>query len=436
MTALGWRKWIAFGTGLSLERRGDHLLATLVRVRPGSVRVLGQQRIENVEQRPADDWVAEYRKFLRKHGASHVPATLLLPRRDVIVRVVALPGVADRDLDAAVRLQLDTLHPFPEEEVAASWARIGQTSSVLVAIAKRDLVDRYAGFAQAAGIRVRALMPSAAAIYAALRLNRVMPEHGFLALAGLNGRTEFYGESESRPLFSVALFDPAPQAVTQALSELRLPPDTEVAPLSKLLPVPKTAPAETDFENGALGYASALASAVPFSLLPVDLLPAELRFVRSRLVYAPTFALLAILAVLLGWLLLLPRWQQRDYLKAIEAELARIEPRAQKSAGLEKEIQTVRARSVQLDQIRQRTKSDLDVLLELNKLLPPPAWVNSLELNRNSVSITGESDQAAALLQQLDQSPLFQNAEFTSSPTRSQSGQDLFRVRAVREAAP
>jgi len=65
------------------------------------------------------------------------------------------------------------------------------------------------------------------------------------------------------------------------------------------------------------------------------------------------------------------------------------------------------------DDFRNRGRRDLDALNELTRLMAPPAWTNLIEMNRENVNITGEADQAAALLSLIDGSPCFQNSEFT-----------------------
>ena len=64
--------------------------------------------------------------------------------------------------------------------------------------------------------------------------------------------------------------------------------------------------------------------------------------------------------------------------------------------------------------------------------MPPPGWVNSLELTRDQVVLQGEAEQAAALLKTIDGSPLFQNSEFTMPLARTGNG-EAFRIRAARE---
>src|SRR5262245_65481953 len=84
------RKLLAFGSGVGIEIRGKDLEIVLARVRPGKVEVPGRLVIEDYAARPAAEWGAEYAAFLKDAGVSRLSATVLLPRRDVIVRHMAL----------------------------------------------------------------------------------------------------------------------------------------------------------------------------------------------------------------------------------------------------------------------------------------------------------------------------------------------------------
>ena len=125
------RKLVAFGTGVGIAIRGadlpgSSLEVALVRVRPRGIQVQGRVSIHAFRDRPAAEWGAEYAAFLKSHSASHLGATVLLPRQDVIVRQISLPGVTGEDLEAAIALQFDTLHPYGEDEASTAgprWAR-------------------------------------------------------------------------------------------------------------------------------------------------------------------------------------------------------------------------------------------------------------------------------------------------------------------------
>ncbi len=424
----GLKRWLAFGNGIGIEIAGPHgsesIRATAVRVRPNRARVLAQFAVEDVPHQPAGVWGTDYAAFVRKAGLRHVAATVLLPRQDLIVRQLALPGVSDGDLGSAVQFQMDGLHPYPEEDVVSSWARLPGTSTVLVAIARRASIERYAAWFEEAGIKVASFTASAAAIYSALRLlETAQPE--VLAFERVGSQLEFYGESPAHGVFSANF--PAgteseeARATDRARAELRLDPGREPLPLEQVL-----APSP-------LPYAAALTSACPRLSLPVNLLPREHRQSSSGLQWIPSAVLGAVVLLLAGALAAFPGFEDRRYLNSLQSEIAKIEPRAARAATLDRDAENARKRTVLLDEFRRRTKSDLDVLGEMTRILPPPTWLSQLEITRAQVVVAGETDQAAPLLRVIDASPLFQASEFAMPPIRSATG-EMFRIRTTREA--
>jgi len=421
------KKWLAFGHGVGIEVVGPHggesLRVTAVRAHPGGARVVGTLAFEDAMHHAAGVWGTEYAAFVRKHGCAHVAATVLLPRREVMVRNVALPGVVDKDLPAAIEFQLDGLHPYREEDVAASWARIPGTSSVLIAITRRAVIERFVTLFGEAGIQVGAFTCSAAAIHSALRMFREAPSSsGLLAYEPAESGVEIYGESASRPVFSATFDVPLERAAPMAASELRLETDSLPHGLDTLFNA-----------SPALPYAAALASACPLMALPLNLLPAELRPSGARWLWIPSAALGAavlLLAVALG---LFPRFNTKNYLASLKTEIDKVAPVAARSTALDRQIETARRDTSQLDALRARTKSDMDVLAEMTRILPPPAWLNFLEITRTQITLAGETPQAAPLLQSIDASPLFQGSEFVTPPTRVNNA-EAFRIRTNREA--
>jgi hypothetical protein len=130
----------------------------------------------------------------------------------------------------------------------------------------------------------------------------------------------------------------------------------------------------------------------------------------------------------------LPNYERKHYAGSIEAQIAQTSALAMRSNQLDKDIQTVRNRTEFLDKFRRHAKSDMDVLAELTKLLPPPTWLNVTEISEKQVVIGGETDQAEPLLKLLDASPLFESSEFQGPPQRTLNGW-IFRIRTNREGA-
>ena len=80
------RTLLAFGSGVGIEIREHDLAVTLTHVRPKGVRVAASTVIHNFRVRPAGEWGSEYLRFLREHGGSHLAATVVAPKQEVIVR--------------------------------------------------------------------------------------------------------------------------------------------------------------------------------------------------------------------------------------------------------------------------------------------------------------------------------------------------------------
>ncbi len=74
---------------------------------------------------------------------------------------------------------------------------------------------------------------------------------------------------------------------------------------------------------------------------------------------------------------------------------------------------------------------DIDSLAEVTKLIPAPGYVTTFDMDRSTLQVGGEVDQAAALLDKFDASPLFDKSEFTMPISRGAAG-DIFRIRTQR----
>ncbi len=436
MSPADFRKWIAIGTGAGIEIGSEDLNITVARVRPRGVEILGSLNILKFREQPAAAWGATYAGFLRKLGGGYLTATVMLPRHDVIVRQISLPGVVNRDVPAALNFQIDSLHPYAENEAVYGWARIGKTSTILAGITRRDVLDSYIALFNEAGIKVSSFTFFAACMYSAIRLYAA-PAAGFVALSpqqrdGEEELFEVYGESPTHPLFSASLEMPEQRVRTLALSELRLEPDSEPTTFDAILPKPLAAPEGEDIARLPMPYATALTGACPRLALAINLLPEEQRAARSRWMYVPTIVLGSVLLLAMGGLALNGNYENRRYVETLEQQIKLAQPQAAKATALDREITTLRNRAQMLDNFRLRSTDDMDALNDLTRVLPPPTWLNGLQLSRTQLSISGQTDQSTALLKALDGTKQFKRSEFTLPMARVPLG-ETFSIRASRE---
>jgi len=411
------RRWLLFGTALGIAIGSKDLEWSIVRSRPGSSKTVGSGVIADFRNRPAAEWGAELTRSLNAAGEKHLTASLLLPRDEVIVRTLHLPGVPDKEIGAAIELQADTLHPFGDEEIVWAWSRIAG-DSVLVGLVRKALLEYYETLFSEAGVGLAAVTFSSAAIHAALRMRNAAPASIICFFTG--ERTEVYGESEARPVYSSEYSLPPERALAYARAELRLAPDYPAQTLAEALNAP------------SLSYVTALAASAPLVNRFANLLPKERRASSARRQYLLPLILAVIAAVAaLVCFVIVPAVAERRYLNSLNEEIRLLEPPALRAQALEKSINANRAKVASLDDFRRRTQADLDVLNELTRLLQPPVWTSSIEIYTDNVQIAGEADQASALLKLLDSSPLFQNSEFTVSVTHN-GNVDQFRIKTMR----
>ncbi len=137
----------------------------------------------------------------------------------------------------------------------------------------------------------------------------------------------------------------------------------------------------------------------------MNLLPAENRRSNSRAIYVPAFVLAAAALLCAVALAAISPVKDREYLRALENETARLQPLARKAGEIERAIEATRAKARQLDDLRRHSKSALDALAEVNKVLEPPAYLNSLDMAQDSITIAGSAERAEPLLKMFDNSP-------------------------------
>ncbi len=415
-----------FGTGFGIAIGTKNLDDVIVRSRPCGPTQAGSTTSQDFRSRPAAEWGAELTRFLAAAGESRLAATVLLPREEVIVRTLQFTGVADKDIAAAIELQVETLHPFGDEEVSWAWERAGR-DCVFVGLVRKALLDSYETLFSEAGIGLAAVSFSSAVVHAAIRIWSAAPASILCFSTDDRGRTEVYGESEARPVYSAEFAIAPERALSVARAELRLPPDYPACRTEDLWRWAGERPAP-------LPFAAALAGSAPLVAKVANLLPRERRASSARRQYLlPAVLTFLLVAGALTAFVIVPALEQRKYLAELNAEIHRLELPAARAQVLERRIGADRIRIAALDDLRRRSQADLDVLNELTRLLTPPTWTSAIEIYPDNVVISGETDHALPLLKLLDSSPLFQDSTFALSATRNSGSQtETFRIKTMR----
>jgi len=456
------------GSGCGIEIRGDDLFVVCLKSRPAGVRVEAAATIEGFRTRSPEEWGGEYKALLEGCGMTHVAATVSLPREDVIVRQIHLPPMGRKEQAAAVRLQLDGLHPFGDDEIAHAYASIGG-QTVVVVIAEKSRIDEYAEMFERAGAAIASFSVAAAGLYAAVRMRDEPPQRPFL-VANLRGdAAEVYGESEQRPLLS-AEFDlrsvGLERALQMATADLRTAPGesvglavcgpsaagedgeaaastvklaAEAAPeleprsTAGMIVAPLSAPAGLDSRRDMTALGTAFESACPRRGWQANLLPLERRKSDSRLMWAPTMALAVLLGLTGLAFVLMPVVQDAAYRAKLESRLAELQADVAEVETLNAKAAQVRQRLEDIQTLHARTARDLAIISEISILLPDTAWLKVLELHDKGVELTGEAQSAAPLLGILTEAQGIERAAFSTSLVRIDEG-ERFQIAAQRRS--
>jgi general secretion pathway protein L len=137
---------------------------------------------------------------------------------------------------------------------------------------------------------------------------------------------------------------------------------------------------------------------------------------------------LAVVAAALPFVL---QGQERD---AVEQRIAALKPRVSEAEALRQRIAAASAGSDAITSERVRLGDALQTVATLTKILGDDTHLIGLVLRQREVALEGQSAAAAKLITSLSSDPMIRNASFSAPVTRSETGADLFSIKA--EVAP
>lgn len=356
---------------------------------------------------------------------------LCIPADGLLLRVLDLPTVDASEIGGMVELQIDQFSPFPVDLLYLSWETLSQTDSrsrVLVAGARRNLVDRLGVAADTHKLAIRRIDADILAWLALFRKAGKLPSTGRSLLLLEDGFCPLLVCLENgQPLFFRALPLPAPGAADRetvlleeidlALAEIEA--DWGAAPLALLqLAHWGQEPSYAGLLHRHYGVqvqGENLASLDPLSdgvamrfQAALDLSPrawkdiAAAKALRSR-----TLKLAAVAVVLwaVGWGVFLGLLAHRQgEVDALRAEVEGLAKPAEEVRQLEKEL-------VFLNAFTNRTETALDCMLTVVNAMPPSGVQLGDFLFKKSIGVAvhgqGPSTTVLGFTKAMGESPMF-----------------------------
>lgn len=443
---------------LGIDWDGDTLTIVALARRLGRVAVLDWLSLTAPQGEEARQRVGE---FLDRNRLREARVTACLPRDDVVVRFLAVPVEAERQLANVVAYQVDALHPFPPGAVYWDHAIVSRglkQLQVMVVIVEKQRLQACDGALVDLGLSADSVTLQAACLVPLVA--PVLPEGAVVVLGRRQGvelvgfhhgklcaTRELLAENDvtqrwERELHSLQALLPMGEPAAVPLFVVGQLPEAFAGMLAGAPSLPALAvrfecpPSFRPEEHlGALAAACAgLERRPPVAL---NLLPSsQRRRPADRWTRVPTYTLGTTAALLLlavvgdGWI------ADELYARALKREIERLEPRATAAREQNQRAQQLAERAAWLEAERDRTWRQLGLLQELTRLLPDGTWLQEVQVGEETAEVFGYSDRAAELVQNLESSPLFAQVELASPITRDVQGKEIFRMRMRLEPPP
>ncbi len=122
---------------------------------------------------------------------------------------------------------------------------------------------------------------------------------------------------------------------------------------------------------------------------------------------------------------------QKKYLAGIESLIEAENDHVRELARLREESRQLFDKLEKMSEMKNAYPSVIDILKVLTEVIPDTAWLDSLELSSQKITLRGEADSAASVVEAIEKSNMFQNVRFSAPVVRSGNNQRFSMVAEV-----
>ncbi|MSO19400.1 MAG: hypothetical protein EXQ56_02900 [Acidobacteria bacterium] len=457
--------------GIGIELRKNSLVAIFAKRTMGSFRIVDRLELKNMYSDGPVICGQEYTAFLRRHGLRAPWTIVSIPRETAILRDVKLPGTVAHEVKSVIGLQLESLHPFADEDVVWDCMiptndetqqrgadSMGRPINVTVAFAQRKAVLELAEWFNQAGI------PVSQFVISPLLLRTIADQSHQSNADAAEPVVVAYSKEDGWDLIGCASGHPT---VVRELSihdydadnsnDLLAALDNELDTVCATLRVEKTrhpclliggaisSKTElwstiekelgqryqlTQLDADCLAIAAARSAFGRGEDMSINLLPPEQRHFESPGALIPTYSVAAVVLLLVAGLGFRGTLQDWQYSRRLDSEIVALHPRVSEIEKMRDQSGTEYHMLLRLAAIRDGAKLPLDMLEEVTRSLPADAWLQQLQLEGNTLTLVGVADSASSVLQAISETSRIESPQFLSAISRSNDGKEAFRIGA------
>jgi general secretion pathway protein L len=160
-----------------------------------------------------------------------------------------------------------------------------------------------------------------------------------------------------------------------------------------------------------------------------NLLPMDLRHVRSKKPRVIMFTSMALTITLLLTALGMPLWIASEGIDKLKAHARIVEKQAHSIEETKRGIDYLYKATDKLITKKSNAPMLVDTINTISKLLKNDTWVSQIKFNNGNMELLGESTNASDILATLEKSQSFKNARFISPVTQDQTtGKERFQL--------
>lgn len=458
---------------VGIDPSGDRLALVAVRTGLGGPALAAPPAVSPLRgERDAalvEEAEAALSDFVARHELAGCPAHLCIPARNVYTARVAFPPLKERDLRAALSLEVERLFPFPAGRLRFGWRkeadgdRAGRIRLV-VAATPADYLERWEDCVSRAGLVLAGAIPAGWALSSACgRVGHAPPTPGGLTalLRNAGGAAECTLIAAGEPVYSAsrACAPDAMPAEAAALAEEGIP-DSFVPPADGEAVAEVLAPGEWYGEKAFLARGNGISwrvnegfetsarkalSAGEEIRDPWDILGAFGAAAADRTMdlLAPAgggraipwagavaaFLGAASLVLAVAWPATVA-WKTGAEMRRLDARIASLQPAVAKVQGALDNVRAMEEKVALLRDAGAGRGEPLEILRVLTERLPAGTWLTGLRVENRKVEIDGFSPAASDIFPLLTRDGRFRGVEFAAPVIRQGDNQERFQIRA------
>jgi Tfp pilus assembly protein PilN len=433
-----------FRNSTGLEIGAEDLGIAVAQSTLGKLRLIATHRLTGFMSLSESERAEAIQRFLKSNRIPTSSVFVSLPRDQGIVRQIQLPSDINRKLRDVVKIQVETLSPWPAAEIYWDFAaetpkKDQKLVTVTIIIIPRIHLDPWITFFKSVGMPLSgATLSSVAHGHAinsfwpqpaptiVLRREQAYTEQTFISGSRLTALTVPSSESSTTRLLSAAKVTSAEGARLIVCGNAE-PSDFADNPL---LPLENSKP------DAAKEFGSVAVALLPLreGCFKSNLLPPELRYSESRTRLVPALVL-GLLSLLMGAALVAREpYQNSVYASQVDRDIKRIVPKVKEVGEQEKELDQLSRRYQSLTSQLANRDYVLETVGELARILPPSTFLVSYSYQDGTITISGFAQSASEIQNLLESSPVFKGVEFSNAVTREPTGKDRFTLRMLLEA--